>query len=135
LQYTYLQHIERLYNIKMPFDCSDRDIRRYKNVPENSIRSQCFASLLYVTGLLPTVNRQHLLYHQHKLSLLLSNSINGDSHQDVNHNRHRAHRGNDFCLLSGLSTEDRINLHDWASKFILQPKSSMYGSYFIYFHS
>ena len=130
LQYTYLQQLERVFGIRWPIDCAaPRFSGGGPKNPESSVRNQCFATLLYLSGLLPVPKRRHILYEPHKAAAILS--IKGIASSTENKARiesgldrsepqlsvaaEKRHIG--FCVLAGLSSEDRFNTHDWASKW------------------
>lgn len=119
-QHTYLQHLQRLYDIQWPLDCGTMT-SRVSRMPEASLRNQCFASLLYLTGLMPLPHRPHILYQPHRVVDIVNgknSSSDSDSHGNLfskNKNGH-SRKGVRFCVIAGLSAEDRFNTHDWASE-------------------
>ena len=115
-QYTYLQHLQRLYDIQWPLDCGSISSRGSR-MPEASLRSQCFASLLYLSGLMPLPNRPHILYQPHRVTDILTGSNSSSSGgSSSSSSSSGGHKGVRFCVMAGLTTEDRFNTHDWASE-------------------
>lgn len=105
-QYTYLQHLQRLYDIQWPLDCGTMN-SRVSRMPEASLRNQCFASLLYLTGLMPLPHRPHILYQPHRVVDIVNGKKSSSGH---------SYKGVRFCVIAGLTAEDRFNTHDWASE-------------------
>lgn len=117
LQHTYLEHLEQLYDVKMPFNCAGTDIQRLHRI-ENSIRSQCFATVMYSVGLLPVPGKKHILYRPHLLTAFLEDTHGQTTTTTVTtvtqkHRRQRKSSG--VCIMAGLTTEDRFNFHDTSS--------------------
>ena len=79
---------------------------------ENAVRSKCFATLLYLTGLMPLPHHPHILYQPHRVAAIV-NKFNRKEGRD-----HNISKGVRFCVMAGLTTEDRFNPHDWNSEYL-----------------